>query len=81
MVLQNNKYVDFRNINAVASVIPSVNRLRRVERCELDCGKALEVHCIRFDVILGCAAYLEGSVAHQHLVAAHKTYAYMIRRK
>ena len=68
-----------KNTNAVAAVIPATNRLRRIERCELECGPNLEIHCLRFDILIGCASYLETPTIQQHLGTVHKTYAYMIR--
>ena len=81
MVLRNGKYVSLKHTNAVSSVIPATNRLRRIERCELECGSNLEIHCLRFDILLGCAAYLDFPIIQQHLTTVHKTYGYMIRSK
>ena len=81
MVLSNGNYVSLRDTNETVSVILPVNRLRRIERCELECGNSLEIHCLRFDLLLGCASYMSPAVKRQHLVTAHKVYAYMIRSK
>ena len=78
-MLRNDKYVQLRDTNETAEAVPSVNRMRRIERCELECGSALEVHCLRFDMLLGCASYLEGSNLRQQAITAHKVYAYMLR--
>ena len=79
MVLSNNRYVPLTDTNAITSIVPCVNRLRRIERCELECGKGFEAHCLRFDILLGCAAYLAPNTKLQQLNAVHKVFAYMIR--
>ena len=78
-MLTNGEYVPLTHTNAITAVNPAQNRLRRVERCEMSCGSVLEIHCLRFDIQLGCAAYLDYPVIQHHIVTAQKMYAYMIR--
>ena len=79
MVGADGDYLALNYLNDLTASIPFQNRMRRMERCELFHDVTLEVHCVRFDLLLGCAPYLTPTISRDMLQTAGKTYGYMIR--
>ena len=81
MVDSDGEYLPLNYLNDLASAVPVQNRLRRMERCELMHEKTTEVHCIRIDVLLGCAAYLTPTAKRDMISTVGRSYGYMILGK
>ena len=79
MVTRREEYLPLKYFNELAIQIPIVNRLRRVERCELNCDKYVEVHCLRFDVLLGCASYITNPHDREMLATVDRNLNQMIK--
>ena len=79
MVTRREEYLPLNYLNALAEKVPLLNRLRRVERCELNCDKYVEVHCLRFDILLGCASYVTSPHDNEMLHTVDKTLNQMIK--
>ena len=81
MVSPQGDYLPLDYLNSLASAVPLQNRVRRLERCELFHDTTIEVHCVRVDLLLGCAPYLTSSNSRDMLQSVGKTYGYMLKGK
>ena len=55
------------------------NRIRRVERSSLSCGEILEIHCLRFDVMLCCPQLNDGLQQRHHQESVEKSLKFMLK--
>ena len=60
-------------------IIPTVNRVRRVVRDQLTCGKELEIQNIRFDVQILSPNNLSGEAHERHLDLIRHALIYLLK--